>query len=84
MGITRTAVLPQGSVAWPLLFTAYTASLNNVTKEDSPQHHLYAQLYIAFKPRIMTSREEAISAVQAIFLITSQDLDDILFLDIER
>ena len=59
---------PQGSVLGPLLFTAYTVPMGNITQKSGICYHLYAddcQLYVPFDPQVPGDLENTLDRLTA-------------------
>ena len=60
--------LPQGSVLGPLLFTAYTVPMGNITQKYGIRYHLYAddcQLYVPFDPQVPGDLDNTLARLTA-------------------
>jgi hypothetical protein len=56
--------VPQGSVAGPPIFTAYSKPAAEIPKRFGVSYHIYAddtQLYVSYNPRILGDREAALA-----------------------
>ena len=60
--------VPQVSVLGPVLFIIYTTPLRRIIQRHGLTCHLYAddtQLYMAFRPSVMTPKYDTISRIEA-------------------
>ena len=59
--------IPQGSVLGPILFTIYTAPIDDICRNSHVEFHLYAddmQIYLSFKPSISNSKFDCIARIE--------------------
>ena len=59
--------IPQGSCLGPSLYIIYPSKLFNITEQHLPDSHCYmddSQVYLSFWPDELSSRQEAITAMQ--------------------
>ena len=59
--------IPQGFCLGPLLYIVYSSKLFNIIKQHLPDDHCYtddSQLFLSFKPKELTSQQDAMTAMQ--------------------